>query len=64
MTGCEPLFVVVPPTLAGWRQFLDLAPASGLRFGELEEAAVYWWDRKIPRTLLSAGREIDAAAAK
>jgi hypothetical protein len=38
---------VIPPTLAGWRQFLDLAPASGLTFGELEETGIYWWDRKI-----------------
>ena len=54
---------VIPPTLAGWRQFLDLAPASGLKFGELEEAGIYWWDRKIPRNLLSAAREGQAEAA-
>ena len=28
-------FTVIPPTLAGWRHFLELAPASGLKFGEL-----------------------------
>jgi superfamily II DNA or RNA helicase len=44
---------VLPPTLAGWRRFLALAPASGLRFGEIEEMALYWWDRKLPRDLLS-----------
>jgi superfamily II DNA or RNA helicase/predicted RNA methylase len=44
---------VLAPTLAGWRQFLELAPASGLKFGEIEEAAVYWWDRKIPRDVLA-----------
>ena len=55
---------VLPPTLAGWRQFLDLASASGLKFGELEEAAIYWWDRKIPRNLLSSARENEPIAAK
>jgi hypothetical protein len=54
---------VIPPTLAGWRQFLDLAPTSGLKFGELEETGIYWWDRKIPRNLLSAAREGQAEAA-
>ena len=48
---------VLPPTLDGWREFLDLAPASGLRFSELEAVGVYWWSRKIPRDLLSAARE-------
>lgn len=56
--------VVLPPTLAGWRDFLAMAPASGLKFGELEQAGLYWWDRRIPRTLLSAAREGDALAAK
>lgn len=59
----QPDVFVIPPTLAGWRQFLDLAPASGLKFGELEETGIYWWDRKIPRTLLSAAREGQAEAA-
>ena len=47
---------VLPPTLAGWKQFLELAPDSGLKFGELAQAGEYWWDRKIPRDLLSAAR--------
>ncbi len=55
---------VVPPTMAGWRDFLALAPASGLKFGELEQAGLYWWDRRIPRSLLSAAREGEAQAAK
>jgi hypothetical protein len=55
---------VIPPTRAGWRDFLALAPASDLKFRELEQAGLYWWDRRIPRTLLSAARESDAAAAK
>ncbi len=45
--------VVLPPTLAGWREFLALAPASGMKFTEGEEAGVYSWERKIPRDLLS-----------
>jgi len=52
---------VLPPTLAGWRRFLDLAPASGLKFGELEQAGTYWWGRKIPRDLLSSARRKEAA---
>jgi hypothetical protein len=44
---------VLPPTRAGWRRFLGLAPTAGLKFGELEEVAAYWWDRKLPRDLLS-----------
>jgi hypothetical protein len=31
---------------------LELAPGSGLRFTELDEAGVYWFDRRIPRDLL------------
>jgi len=56
--------VVLPPTLAGWHDFLAMAPASGLKFGELEQAGLYWWNRRIPRNLLSAAREADAIAAK
>jgi hypothetical protein len=59
----QPDVFVLPPTLAGWRQFLDLAPATGLKFTELEEAGTYWWNRKIPRNLLSAAREGQAEAA-
>ncbi len=55
---------VLPSTLAGWCQFLDLARGSGLKFGELEEAAVYWWDRNLPPNLLSAARENEPIAAK
>jgi superfamily II DNA or RNA helicase len=49
---------VLPPTEGGWRAFLDQAPASGLKFGELAEAGRWWWGRTIPRNLLSA--EADA----
>ena len=59
----QPDAFVIPPTLAGWRQFLEMAPDSGLKFGEIEQAGVYWWDRKIPRNLLSAAREGEAEAA-
>ena len=43
-------------TLAGWKHFLSLAPASGLTFTELAQTGEYWWDRRIPRDLLSAAR--------
>ena len=48
---------VFPPTDAGWRAFLDAAPASGLKFGELAEAGRWWWGRTIPRNLLSGEPE-------
>lgn len=48
---------LLPPTRDGWHTFLRLAPASGLKFGDLEAIGSDWWDRKIPRNLLSAGRE-------
>jgi hypothetical protein len=48
---------VIPPTVAGWRAFLDAAPGSGLKFGELAEAGKWWWGRSIPRNLLSGEGE-------
>ena len=53
LSGAELLL----PTLAGWQAFLEAAPRSGLKFGALEEAGMYWWGRRIPRDLLSAGRK-------
>ena len=46
----------IPPSEAGWRQFLALAPASGHTFTELSNLARYWWSRNIPRDLLSSAR--------
>ena len=51
---------VLPPTEAGWRAYLDAAPTSGLKFGELDAAGRWWWGRGIPRNLLSAGEGEDA----
>lgn len=53
----SPDVTVIRPTLAGWRHFLELAPASGLKFTELEQAGTYWWDRHVPRDLLVVNRE-------
>lgn len=53
--------VVLEPTLAGWRHFLEYAPESGLKFGELAQIGEYWWGRKIPRDLLSASRRAACA---
>jgi hypothetical protein len=50
---------LLAPTLAGWQRFLELAPASGLKFGELREAGAAFWARKFPRGLLGAGRGRD-----
>lgn len=52
---------VLPPTQAGYAEFLRLGPASGLKFTELEDAAVFWWNRGIPRNLLSAARGTQAS---
>lgn len=52
---------VLPPTVAGWRELLRLAPASRLKFGELDEVATYWWDRRVPRGLLSRESPREAA---
>ena len=52
---------VIPPTDAGWRTFLAMAPTSGLKFGELAEAGKWWWDRAIPRNLLSAAEDEENA---
>lgn len=44
---------LLPPSIAGWQRYLELAPASGAKFGVLRETAADWWDRKIPHNLLS-----------
>lgn len=43
---------VLPPTSTGWQRFLALAPATKLKWGELNEAADYWWGRAFPKGLL------------
>lgn len=50
---------VIPPTDEGWRTFLAQAPGAGLKWGELDETARWWWNRSIPRNLLTG--EADAA---
>jgi hypothetical protein len=55
--------VVLPPTEAGWQSYLELAPASEMKFTELDQAGEYWWERRIPRDLLSKARtEAEAKA--
>jgi len=48
---------VLPPTLAGWREYLALAPGGGLKWSELADAGDYWWSRRIPRDLLAAAKK-------
>ena len=50
---------VLPPTEAAWARFLDLAPESTLKFGELADAGRWWWGRSIPRNLLSEAEEAE-----
>jgi hypothetical protein len=45
---------LLAPNLAGWQRFLELAPASGLKLGELRDAGAAYWTRKLPRGLLAA----------
>ena len=45
---------LLPPTMAGWRRFLELAPASGLKHHDLRQAALAWWDRRLPRGIITA----------
>jgi len=49
--------VVLPPTETGWKSYLELAPASEPKFTELDQAGEYWWDRRVPRDLLSKERK-------
>jgi hypothetical protein len=58
-----PGVTVLPPTEAGWQAFLAQAPASGLKFGDLDAAGRWWWGRAIPRNLLSAAEGEDEEAA-
>ena len=48
--------VILPPTLAGWQRFLELAPRSGESFTTLKEIGLAWWGRKIPWDLLSKAK--------
>ena len=48
---------VLPPTELGWRSFLSAAPAADLTFTQLQDVARYWWNRTIPRDLLSVNRD-------
>ena len=48
---------LLAPTLAGWRQFLKLAPTSTLKYTALRQVADLWWQRKLPRGLLKGEPE-------
>jgi hypothetical protein len=52
---------ILPPTLAGWQRFLELAPRSGESFTTLKEIGLAWWGRKIPWDLLSKAKEVSVA---
>ncbi|MFY0531506.1 hypothetical protein [Nannocystis pusilla] len=51
------LGTLIPPTFAGWREYLRLAPASGLTFSALKDVGRSWWQRQIPANLLAASLE-------
>ncbi|MFS8065297.1 MAG: SNF2-related protein [Byssovorax sp.] len=54
---------VLPPTLAGWRRFLEMAPLSGEKFSVLEDAGLWWFGRRIPRNLLVVADDAPRSAA-
>ena len=58
-----PYRAVIPPTLAGWQRFLELAPHAGEKFTALENAGRWWFGRSIPRNLLVAETAPQSAAA-
>ena len=43
---------VLPPTLAGWNQFLEALPKSEEKYRDLVRTARFWWGRKIPRSIV------------
>ena len=43
---------VLPPTHLGYYKFLELAPATGLKWKELQRLSLWWWNRSIPYGLL------------
>lgn len=47
---------VLEPTPAGWRKFLELAPATKLKYSDLKEVAQSWFSRVLLRGI-RAGRE-------
>ncbi len=53
---------VIPPTEFGWESFVSNAKTSEATFTELAEAALWWWNRKVPRTLKKAESELEGAA--
>ncbi|MBK8260023.1 MAG: DEAD/DEAH box helicase [Nannocystis sp.] len=52
---------ILPPSLAGWRRYLELAPTSGLTFTELKQVGDAWWMRPFPRGLLTDARRAGEA---
>lgn len=54
---------VLPWTAEGYAEFLRMAPASKLSFGDLDEIAQWWWGRHIPRGLLAQRVEATRSAA-
>ena len=55
--------LVLPWTAEGFAEFLRMAPASKLSFGDLDEIAQWWWGRHIPRGLLAQRVEVTRSAA-
>ena len=48
---------LIPPTESGWEQLVEMAPDSGLRWTDLNRVAQYWWQRSMPRDVLSKARK-------
>ncbi len=53
---------ILPPTQAGYQDFLAMARVSDERYDALKRCARYWWGRGVPYDLLSGATDEQKAA--
>jgi hypothetical protein len=53
---------VLPPTNAGFAEFMQLALPAKASWGELSDAARFWWGRTIPRDLVAVREKSEKKA--
>ena len=53
---------ILAPTLAGYQEFLAMAPASDERYDAVRRCARYWWGKGVPYNLLSGASDEQKAA--
>jgi hypothetical protein len=61
-------FHPLPPTDAGWEQFVKLGVArkgiEGFKYADLNRAALYWWGRRFPTGLLPSKKKTEKKTVK